>query len=400
MSGRRSRSRVFAASLVLLSSSACLCLAVPNQATGASLSQLADPSYQTNGRVTSIITAGNTVYLGGDFTSVRPPGAPAGTQEVARAHLAAFRLDTGKLRSWDPGTDGPVSALSASPSGRTIFVGGDFTHLSGTTRHHLGAVSADSGAIKHFRANTNGPVLAITVTSSTVYLGGSFATVKGASRERLAATNRRGRLLHRWKPRASDTVRSLAMSTGGRKVYVGGDFTTINSRPNQHLAAVSATFGRIEPWKSHPGYGVWDIIVRPHRLYLGGNGIGGRIAAFTPRGRHVWATQTDGGVQALAYLRGRIIAGGHFRNVCVGNNPGPPSGFKCPAILANRLRLLAVGHRSGALKNWNPGVNSGLGVFALTATNGAFYAGGDFTRVNVSQLDTADQQGFARFTGS
>ena len=35
------------------------------------------PSYQTNGRVTTITVSGNIAYIGGKFTSVRPSGAPA-----------------------------------------------------------------------------------------------------------------------------------------------------------------------------------------------------------------------------------------------------------------------------------------------------------------------------------
>jgi hypothetical protein len=88
------------------------------------LSRAAHPGYQTNGRVTSIVTIGNTVYIGGDFTSVRPPGTAAGAPGVARQHLAAFRLDTGRLRAWKPATNGVVSALASSPNGRTLFVGG------------------------------------------------------------------------------------------------------------------------------------------------------------------------------------------------------------------------------------------------------------------------------------
>jgi hypothetical protein len=389
---RRSGRRACAAALVLLSSCASLSLAAPAQAAGASLGQDADPSYQTNGRVTSIITVGNTVYIGGDFTSVRPPGADEGTGEVARSHLAAFRVGTGALRPWNPGTNGAVTTLARSPNGHTIFVGGDFTQLSGSNRHNLGAVSAGTGVIRHFHANTDGPVLAIAVTASTVYVGGSFSTVRHKSRVRLAATHRGGRLIHRWKPSASDTVRSLAMSVDRRRIYVGGDFTRINGRPNQHLSAISAASGKIRKWKHHPGYGVWGIIVRPDRLYVGGNGIGGRVAAFTTRGKRVWSVQTDGGVQAVAYVDGKILAGGHFRNVCVGNSPGPPSGFQCPQILASRSHLLAVGHGTGALKKWNPGTNGGLGVLALAAANDAFFAGGVFT-----QISSVDQQGFARF---
>ena len=53
-------------------------------------------SWQTNGRVETVVVSGSTAYLGGDFTSVRPSGDPAGTGEVARNHAAAINLETGR----------------------------------------------------------------------------------------------------------------------------------------------------------------------------------------------------------------------------------------------------------------------------------------------------------------
>jgi hypothetical protein len=50
------------------------------------------PTWQTNGRVNVITVSGSTAYLGGQFTSLRPSGAAAGTGEVTRNHLAAISL--------------------------------------------------------------------------------------------------------------------------------------------------------------------------------------------------------------------------------------------------------------------------------------------------------------------
>src|SRR6266571_659993 len=52
------------------------------------------PTWQTNGRVNVIEVYGTTVYLGGQFTSLRPAGAAAGTGEVTRNHVAAVSLTT------------------------------------------------------------------------------------------------------------------------------------------------------------------------------------------------------------------------------------------------------------------------------------------------------------------
>jgi hypothetical protein len=328
------------------------------------LSRAAHPGYQTNGRVTSIVTVGNTVFIGGDFTSVRPSGTAAGAPGVARQHLAALRLDNGRLRAWKPATNGGVSALASSPNGRTLFVGGDFTRLNGSKRHNLGALSTRTGTIRHFKAGTNGQVLAIAATRHRVYLGGMFTRIKGTKRQHLGATDRHGRLLQRWKPRASGPVRSIAMSRNRRSVYVGGDFSAINRHRNQHVAVIGAMSGKVARWRHHPGYAVWDIVVHKKRVYLGGNGVGGRVGAFTRGGRQRWTVQADGGVQAIAYLHGKVIAGGHFYNICVGVSPGSTPGFDCPQVQAHRSHLVALRHKGGRVTAWNPTANSILGVFA------------------------------------
>ena len=391
MSGRRMHTRVGAPVLL---SVVGLALVGPVPSAQA-LSQTADPGFQTNGRVTSVVTFKNTVYIGGDFTAVRPPGAPAGTGEVSRNHLAAFRLDNGALRSWNPGANGKVSALALSPDKRTLYIGGDFTQLNGKRRHDIGAVARKSGATTKYKANANAPVLAIAVTKKRVFLGGSFTKIKDKRRKHVGATTRKGHLLLHWKPRAGDVVRSLAISRDKSRVYVGGDFSAINKKRHEHLAALGVVSGKVLKWRSQVAYAVWDIVVRKKSVYLGGNGIGGRIGAYTALGKRTWAVQVDGGVQAISFAHRKILAGGHFYNVCVGISPGQTPGFDCPPgqIKGHRPHLAAFGAKTGALKGWNPTVNSPLGVFALTTTKAGVYAGGDFTRVSGH-----DQQGLARFS--
>ena len=358
------------------------------------LSSSATPGFQTNGRVTSVVTYKNTVYVGGDFTSVRPAGAPAGTGEVARAHLAAFRLDTGALRAWNPGADGSVSALALSPDKKTLFVGGSFSHLNGKRRHDIGAVARKSGAATKYKADTNAQVLAIAVTKKRVFLGGSFTKVRDKRRKHVGATDRRGRVVLSWKPRAGDTVRALAISRDKSRVYMGGDFSAVNKKQHEHLAALGVVSGKVLKWRSQVAYSVWDIVVRKKSVYLGGNGIGGRVGAYSALGKRAWSVQVDGGVQAITFSHRKVLAGGHFYNVCIGINPGQTPGFDCPAgqVAGHRPHLAAFGAKTGALKGWAPTANSKLGVFALTTSKAGVYAGGDFTRISGQ-----GQQGLALF---
>src|SRR3954452_16358415 len=80
------------------------------------------PTWQTNGQVYAVAYAGGRGYLGGSFTSVRPPGSETST---ARNHVAAFSASTGDLLAWNPDTDDTVRAIAVGPAG-TVYLGGQF----------------------------------------------------------------------------------------------------------------------------------------------------------------------------------------------------------------------------------------------------------------------------------
>jgi len=159
------------------------------QSIEASLSAIDSPVWQTNGSVQGLAVAGGKAYAGGRFTSVRPPGAAAGTSEVAQAYLAAFDQGTGELAtSFAPVLDDQVYAVAASADGSRIFVGGDFTTVNGVTRNRIAAFDTATGAlVADWKPSVSYRVKTIAVSGNTVYFGGSFGLVNGQDRPRLAA---------------------------------------------------------------------------------------------------------------------------------------------------------------------------------------------------------------------
>ncbi len=353
------------------------------------------PTYQTNGRVSAILTIGGTTYLGGSFTSLRPAGAAAGTNEHPRAHLAALDASTGALKSWNPGADGAVRALVGSPGGGTVYAGGEFSKVGGQTRHHVAALNPSTGAVTGFNPSANLSVLSLAATSSRIYLGGTFSTVAGQTRQRLAAVSTTGALDGTWKPSANATVRAVRLSPSASSVYVGGDFTAISGNTTQkRFAKLSPTNGAASSWSSHPTFPVYGIAATTGQVFLGGNGAGGHAAAYTTSGGQQWIVQTDGGVQAIATRNGVVYVGGHFDNVCKGDSTGATSGFNCPTVKATRHKLLAVNASTAALDPWAPNPNSTLGVWSLEAP-GSLKVGGDFTQIGANPR--SNQQGYAQF---
>ena len=365
-------------------------LAAP-AAASAALSSVPASSWQTNGRVRAIAVGAHKIFIGGDFTSVRGPGAASGG--TARNHLAAFSLTTGKLMPWNPRANGTVTALRLNANATTVYIGGGFTSINGHSRAHLAAVTASGSTLRKWHANTNGTVYAIAASPTRVYVGGSFDAVKGANRHRLAAIGTSSAApLAAWHPNANSTVRAIIVSPGGGRVFAGGDFTAVNGKSHPHLAAILTTTGGVSAYGAHPNWPVTTLRTTGKELVGGGGGNGGHVAVWaSTNGARKWLAVTDGDVQGVAVLGGVVIVGGHFNNYCVGGTgTGNPLSCNTPTP---RRKLLGLSLAHGALTAWDPDVvGSKIGVSAVAAGGGGAQAGGAFTKVHGK-----NQQGFARF---
>lgn len=128
----------------------------------------------------------------------------------SRNNLAAVDATSGALRPWNPGADGTVSTLDASPDGSTVYVGGAFTRLAGQQQPHLGAVSATTGQLlTSFDAGVDGPVSDVELTDSSVYVAGTFANAGGSPRSNLAALDASTGVASSWAPVVSGPVKAL-----------------------------------------------------------------------------------------------------------------------------------------------------------------------------------------------
>jgi PQQ-like domain len=350
------------------------------------------PTYQTNGRVNEIVVSGSTVYIGGQFTSVRPAGDPAGTGEVPRNHAAAFNISTGALLPWDPNVTGSAVRAIEVNSGK-VFLGGSFSKVGTTGEKNVAAVDPTTGAvISTWKATTNGQVNAMVLQAGTLYLGGNFTTVDSSARSYLAGVSATtSGTVTSWAPSADDDVKAMVVSPDGTRIVAGGLFTHINGSSQNHIAALDVNSGNPLTWHTHTAYSVIDLAVDAGGVYVAGAGGGGNFAAFNPStGAQLWQGGTNGNVQAIGVVGGIVYLGGHFQTYC-----GPQQGMHTCANPLSQDKLLAVNEGTGALQTWAPGANSVLGVFALQgdSTTGALFSGGDFTSTGQRA-----QQGFAEFT--
>ena len=128
-----------------------------------------DGSYQplgnTNqgGSIASICLDDNTIYIGGDFSSL------AGT---SASNIASYSLSSNSFSSLGGGVKGPVSTVYCDSSHDQVWVGGDFTDNVA-----LWSTSSSAWTDVPFK-ELNGPVTTISASSndSLLFFGGNFTT--------------------------------------------------------------------------------------------------------------------------------------------------------------------------------------------------------------------------------
>ncbi|MTD12744.1 PKD domain-containing protein [Nakamurella sp. YIM 132087] len=209
------------------------------------------PTTQINGVAWDQVVVGNTVYVGGEFTNARPAGAAAGTNLTTRNNALAYNLSTGALvTGWNPNVNRQIKTIAASPDGSRIYIGGSFTTVGGVTRNRIAAINASTGAlITTFNAGVDYTVNAISATDTTVYVAGAFSSANGSTRTRLAAFNASNGALTGWNPSADRTVNSMVISPDGA-VIVGGSFENVNGSAAYGLAKIDASSGALLPWNA------------------------------------------------------------------------------------------------------------------------------------------------------
>ncbi|MEJ5915167.1 LamG-like jellyroll fold domain-containing protein [Pseudokineococcus sp. 1T1Z-3] len=378
------------------------------------------PTVQVTGVVWDQVVVGDRVYATGSFTSARPAGAAAGTQETKRANLLAYDIRTGELvSSWAPTLDAQGLVITASADGRTVYVGGDFTAANGAARKRVAAFDAATGAlVTAFAADTNGRVRGLAVADGTLYVGGDFSVLRGQPRTRLAAVSASTGALTTWAPVADREVMALVVPAGSGSVVVSGRFETLGGQAARGSGALDRVTGRPLPWAVNqtvqnygPSSAIWSLSTDGQQVYGTGYDYRGpskfenSFAASVDGGALVWVNGCLGDTYSSQPVGGVLYTVGHAHNCSpLGGHPQTS-----PETYQRALATTTVAtgtNRSGAfagkpapgLLHWLPTVAQGTatgqaqGAWDVTGDGRYVVLGGEFPRVN-----GVAQQGLARF---
>ncbi len=403
--------------------------APPDPSTPKTVSADSLPTVQINGVVWDQVVVGNTVYATGSFTSARPAGSPAGTNETPRSNVLAYDITTGNLiTSWAPTLNAQGRSITASPDGTRIYVGGDFTTVNGATRNHLVALDATTGAtVTSFASNVNSWINDMEVASDgNLYLVGAFTVVSNQARNRIASVDATTGAITSFAPSADQEVRALVTVPG--KVVVGGSFTTLNGASNLGLGALDPTTGAVVPFPVNQIVQNWGPDAFITSLSTNGTQIFGTGVTYLVNG----TTTSSGNLEAdfASDLNGNLqwvngCRGDHYDAVAIGSVLYDVShAHDCSAIGGhpqanpwNYQRAMALttypdpggrlnssrfpGRPAPQILQWLPslaqGSYTGQDQAAWTIEGNSQYVvmGGEFPRINGT-----DQQGLGRFAVS
>ncbi|MEU4286582.1 fibronectin type III domain-containing protein [Kribbella sp. NPDC026596] len=367
------------------------------------LSAVKQATWQTNASVNALAVTGNTVFAGGLFTRVRPPGNAAGQGDAARKYFAAFNRTTGVPTRFAPKVNGPVWSIATSPDGKWVAIGGDFTVVNGVSRQHVALLSVATGnLVDAWAPAVNYRVAALRISGNTVYLGGSFGRVGKLTRNRLAAVSLSTGAVLPWNPDADDDVHAIELNQDGTRVFVGGGFTTLKGQEHHALAMVNTTTGdafsmpaaaAIPEETPDCDSRVKDIEVQGNKVFVAnaGAGIGcydGVLAADASTGKLLWQNHCLGATEAIKAIGNWLYKGSHAHDCSADGGFGDKTGMH---------HLLVESTVDGKLGSWFPNTDAGgetlVGPLAFVSGGNDLWAGGDFTEVN-----GVPQQGLTRFT--
>ena len=217
------------------------------------LNSLGDSEPQLRVPVADITTLGDRVYVGGKFSQVRDTTTG---QLVNHSYLAAFDRETGAwIPSFRPQLDGTVWALEVV-DGRLI-VAGQFTNINGVAgTRGLAAIDPITGAVDPtWRASltvsgtTARPVaFSIDREGAFVYVGGNFTNITGPTRSlslgRLAKVSvANGDPDRAFRPNVSGVP--FDVDAVGNTVQVAGRFSGVNGDTRRSVGTVRSDNGQV-----------------------------------------------------------------------------------------------------------------------------------------------------------
>lgn len=294
---------------------------------------------------------------------------------MPRAHVAAIDATTGQLLPLDVKVSGPVGAIAAD--GDSLYLGGVFSSVDGQTRKNIAEVDASSGAVSAWHPSMSARVRALEVADGTLYAGGQLRQGESRAAAAIGRLRHQHRRVDRLEPVRGPAVYDLLAAPG--RIYAAGAFDSVNGDIRaESLAALDPITGGLASWDPVIGYPVISLDTDGNTVFAAAAGPGGHLRAFNAdSGAGVWDLTTDGNVQAVTVVDDVVYFGGHMDYVCNTTR----TGYKGACLDGEQVRhkVGAASKADGTLLPFDPQAGGGfLGVWDIDSTADKLFAGGVF----------------------
>lgn len=332
--------------------------------------------------VYALVVSGSDLFAGGYFN--RPAGSSSATN-VARWNGTSWSALGG-------GCDGGVFALTVS--GSTLYAGGIFSSAGG-----LGANSIakwNGGSWSALGSGTSSIIYTLAASGSNVFAGGDFISAGGSAANCIARWD--GNNWSNAVPGTGSTDFIEALATDGSNLYAAGRFLFIGTTAASHIAkwngsGWSALGAGISAPSDYPHYGgqVLALATSGNDIYVGGDftsagGIAaGSVAKWNGSSWASLGSGVDNTVNALAVSGSNLYAGGNFTTATNSGGAAVPASH--------------VAKWNGS--SWSP-IGLGLDdlVYALAISGTNLFVGGWFVTASNADASTVTVNSIAKWDGA
>jgi hypothetical protein len=370
----------------------------------------ANPATKTpdvlDGQVNAFAEVGDTMIVGGSFSSVDDDGTV-----YPRQNLFAFSVSTGHvLPGFAASADGEVFDLQLTDDEQSVIAVGAFGHVDGEQKtSRLAKISVTDGAVDHSFASPrpNRVVRDVVAANGYYYIAGAFDSLNGMPRDYVAALNPDGTdsgavalQIGGTNNGGATSVRSMDVDASGSRLVIAGNFATIDGEARGQVAVleIAASSTILNPW-SAPSFAKtcgthWDTYMRDVAFSPAGDyfvvattgGPSGRQparllcdsvsrwdVASGAGARPTWIDYTGGDTLTAAIVDDNVVyVGGHQRWL---NNSYGENDRQTGAV--SREGIAALDPVNGLPYSWNPGRKRGYGVSAFALTDAGLWVGSD-----------------------
>nr|WP_210409406.1 hypothetical protein [Leptospira bourretii] len=317
-----------------------------------------------------IVSAGNGVVL---FTSSRST-----VNVVARNHFAVLDEVTGAPIEGTPYFDFPIKALHRI--GNRLFVGGSFTSIVGQSRNRFAILDLPNYQLSPINIVLSGnpDIRTITSDESQIYVGGnSLTNVNGQTRNGVFALNSSDLSVSGWNPDLGIGSSGESILVVNDLVFIGGLYSGINgdgvTTNYQAVDKVSGIKRGIPSTNNFPSSGVYAQSLVGSKIFLGGQFTTiGSLGTFNSIAVYNLASQSyELPNPVFSDNIVNHIAAYPDGNVLIGGS------FTTLNGIPDHYSLGVFNSNTNTLSPWKSSINDV--VYTSMYKNGKYYIGGAFT---------------------